>query len=194
MNEQLNVQTSETNFRQFNQPLTPSMSSDWPNNNYHPTQQQSTSFYNINSSILATPQSLPATPPNTISPPPLPPMPTQYTTPVLYQSQIPLTLQQQQQQQQQQQYLYQQMQLQQMYPNASSLVQINQMMPMMNLQQQPNVYTTPISGAGSSMQSPSSSSVNSNETFEQKWQRIQAAKNKTNPFAEDIAKKFEIKL
>lgn len=34
---------------------------------------------------------------------------------------------------------------------------------------------------------------NSNETFEQKWARIQAAK-KTNPFAEDIAKKFEIKL
>lgn len=31
------------------------------------------------------------------------------------------------------------------------------------------------------------------ETFEQKWARIQAAK-KTNPFAEDIAKKFEIKL
>ena len=35
--------------------------------------------------------------------------------------------------------------------------------------------------------------VNPNETFEQKWARIQAAK-KTNPFAEDIAKKFEIKL
>jgi hypothetical protein len=34
---------------------------------------------------------------------------------------------------------------------------------------------------------------NPNETFEQKWARIQAAK-KTNPFAEDIAKKFEIKL
>ena len=37
------------------------------------------------------------------------------------------------------------------------------------------------------------SSANANETFEQKWARIQAAK-KTNPFAEDIAKKFEIKL
>ena len=38
-----------------------------------------------------------------------------------------------------------------------------------------------------------SSSGNAAETFEQKWARIQAAK-KTNPFAEDIAKKFEIKL
>ena len=38
-----------------------------------------------------------------------------------------------------------------------------------------------------------SSTSNTNETFEQKWARIQAAK-KTNPFAEDIAKKFEIKL
>ena len=36
-----------------------------------------------------------------------------------------------------------------------------------------------------------SSSGNAAETFEQKWARIQAAK-KTNPFAEDIAKKFEI--
>lgn len=35
--------------------------------------------------------------------------------------------------------------------------------------------------------------ANPNETFEQKWARIQAQK-KTNPFAEDIAKKFEIKL
>lgn len=37
------------------------------------------------------------------------------------------------------------------------------------------------------------SGSNTSETFEQKWARIQAAKN-TNPFAEDIAKKFEIKL
>ncbi|CAF1030367.1 unnamed protein product [Brachionus calyciflorus] len=34
---------------------------------------------------------------------------------------------------------------------------------------------------------------NNTETFEQKWARLQAAKN-TNPFAEDIAKKYEIKL
>jgi hypothetical protein len=34
----------------------------------------------------------------------------------------------------------------------------------------------------------------SNETFEQKWARYQAAKKQTNPFAEDIAKKYEIKL
>ena len=33
-----------------------------------------------------------------------------------------------------------------------------------------------------------------NETFEAKWARLQANKKQTNPFAEDIAKKYEIKL
>jgi hypothetical protein len=36
--------------------------------------------------------------------------------------------------------------------------------------------------------------LNTNETFESKWARLQANKKTTNPFAEDIAKKFEIKL
>ena len=37
-------------------------------------------------------------------------------------------------------------------------------------------------------------SGNQTESFEQKWARLQAAKKTTNPFAEDIAKKYEIKL
>ncbi len=45
----------------------------------------------------------------------------------------------------------------------------------------------------SQMVTNQSTAPNPNETFEQKWARIQAAK-KTNPFAEDIAKKYEIKL
>lgn len=44
----------------------------------------------------------------------------------------------------------------------------------------PSAYKSPMASASA-------------ETFEQKWARIQAAKN-TNPFAEDIAKKYEIKL
>lgn len=49
-------------------------------------------------------------------------------------------------------------------------------------QAQPILFTTP-----PTMTAPQT------ETFEQKWARLQAAKN-TNPFAEDIAKKYEIKL
>ena len=54
---------------------------------------------------------------------------------------------------------------------------------------------TSVTGANATGLPLSSGSLvaNPNETFEQKWARIQAQK-KTNPFAEDIAKKFEIKL
>jgi hypothetical protein len=66
-------------------------------------------------------------------------------------------------------------------------------------QTQYNSITSPPSSATSSSSLSSSAQIANinavypNETFEQKWARIQAAK-KTNPFAEDIAKKFEIKL
>lgn len=36
--------------------------------------------------------------------------------------------------------------------------------------------------------------TNNNETFEAKWARLQATKKPTNPFAEDLLKKYEIKL
>lgn len=55
----------------------------------------------------------------------------------------------------------------------------------------PNMFVTPTSHMNSALASPPLSATS--ETFEQKWDRIQAAK-KTNPFAEDIAKKYEIKL
>jgi hypothetical protein len=55
------------------------------------------------------------------------------------------------------------------------------------------MMTTPHTNNLLASPSATNSTTNTNETFEQKWARIQAAK-KTNPFAEDIAKKFEIKL
>jgi hypothetical protein len=59
-------------------------------------------------------------------------------------------------------------------------------------------FESPINQSNNIILTPNSATsnlncYNQNETFEQKWARIQAAK-KTNPFAEDIAKKFEIKL
>jgi hypothetical protein len=61
--------------------------------------------------------------------------------------------------------------------------------------QNSSLYESPINSLISTPNSTTQNfnSNNQNETFEQKWARIQAAK-KTNPFAEDIAKKFEIKL
>lgn len=58
-----------------------------------------------------------------------------------------------------------------------------------------STFESPLSYSNNIISTPNSniSFHNQNETFEQKWARIQAAK-KTNPFAEDIAKKFEIKL
>lgn len=50
----------------------------------------------------------------------------------------------------------------------------------------PNLAATPVA--------LSSNTPATGETFEQKWARFQAAKKQTNPFAEDIAKKYEIKL
>jgi numb len=208
VNEQLNIQTL------FNSPpISPPIVNDWP------TQQTSTTnnLFQLNPTILSTPQSLPITPP-----PPLPPMPittnTILTTPVTTTTttsnliQAPLTLQQQHQlqlqlQQQQQFIIQQQLQLQQLYNNSNNnnylVSPLVQMMPMMNLNntipatllsQTPmlsspsSIITTPTSTA-----TTLNSNNQQNETFEQKWARIQAAK-KTNPFAEDIAKKFEIKL
>lgn len=54
-------------------------------------------------------------------------------------------------------------------------------------------YSSPMSSSFSQTVYRSPLASASAETFEQKWARIQAAKN-TNPFAEDIAKKYEIKL
>jgi numb-like protein len=70
-----------------------------------------------------------------------------------------------------------------------------------SIYQTPTTYSNPpmmtiMNTSSSLVSSPTSSSSNFNttgETFEQKWDRIQQAK-KTNPFAEDIAKKYEIKL
>lgn len=207
INDQLNVQINLT--RPFSQPLTPKLTqptplplsqeqmqkNHWPNNsNPVPESQEPILFYNTNTSIIATPQSLPVTPtPASLvaTPPPLPPMPAQYTTPITahYSNQ---------QASQAQNYLFTQQNLQvpaQLYTNQTPLVPMMQMMQIQS-PMQTQLYTTPISQPiVSSIMSPASLTTNSNlnETFEQKWARIQAAK-KTNPFAEDIAKKFEIKL
>ena len=214
LNEPLNIQTSTEQFNHFNSPITPLLTekittfvpvanNDWENNNnYNQQQQQQSHFFHTNS-ILATPLSNPATPSSNnshlVSPPPLPPMPPQYHSPVsYYQNHLPIN--QQQINQNQQNYLQQQHQFQ----NLKHIYQQNaisplvNMMPMLSIQQplqnQTNVFTTPIASnpIASSVVSPSSASAG--ETFEQKWARIQAAKSKTNPFAEDIAKKYEIKL
>ncbi len=216
LSEQLNIQTSSEQFNHFNSPVTPlsthptttattaaayDANNDWPNNNNY-VQQQPKTFFQINSTILATPQSNPATPlsnchpVNAVSPPPppLPPMPIQYQSPVSYYQNHNHPINQQQNQNQQN-YMYQHQNLKQMYQQNAMNPLVN-MMPMLSLQQnqqpyqnQTNVFTTP---TVSSMASPTS--VTTGETFEQKWARIQAAKSKTNPFAEDIAKKYEIKL
>ena len=169
--------------------------------------QSSVDWSNLNS-VFPTPQSMqsiPATPtlrPDTkpilspTTPPPLPPMPSQYMSPTAYQSSL---IQQQQQQQQQAALFYQQQvplnqqfNLMSMTPNQFNLATSSTS----------SMYTTPtpsytaMHANNTMLSSPIGavhSSANANETFEQKWARIQAAK-KTNPFAEDIAKKFEIKL
>ena len=124
------------------------------------------SFY---PSVFATPQSMPPTPQisssnlNQQSPPPLPPMPSKYI------STTPM--------------LYQQTTI------ATNVYQATpQLIPNGSL-----MLSTPHTNNLLASPSSTSSTSNTNETFEQKWARIQAAK-KTNPFAEDIAKKFEIKL
>lgn len=129
-------------------------------------------------SVFATPQSQPMTPQqqvltnnptikNSQTPPPLPPMPTKIqTTPMMqYNRQIPVN---------------------------NNLNSINQLIANGNSS---SVMSTPSYTNTSLLGSPlaSASTSSTSETFEQKWARIQAAK-KTNPFAEDIAKKFEIKL
>jgi len=101
-----------------------------------------------------------------VTPPPLPPMPAIQTSANINQYQK-----------------------QQMFHQQNHAV--NQSMPA-------RVNTTPLQQQFSLMSmTPNNMATgatpNPNETFEQKWARIQAAK-KTNPFAEDIAKKYEIKL
>jgi hypothetical protein len=77
-------------------------------------------------------------------------------------------------------------------------------------QQQQNIFNSPTINNNTQQQSMFSSPyqqvvynypqqpitpvVPANETFEAKWARLQASKKQTNPFAEDIAKKYEIKL
>jgi numb-like protein len=155
------------------------------------------------------------------TPPPLPPMPQQYlaNTPILFQTSanttVPVVYQQQPIQQYQTaaitnsgfpfvmmngQPVMAQTPIIAMIPATSTTSATS---PYTN---STTLYTTPL--ATNVLSSPSASSIlntqtmtpNSsqlqapqNETFEQKWARLQAAK-KTNPFAEDIAKKFEIKL
>ncbi len=77
-----------------------------------------------------------------------------------------------------------------------------------NQQQQQNIFNSPtINNTQQSIfsspyqqvvynypQQPITPVVPANETFEAKWARLQASKKQTNPFAEDIAKKYEIKL
>ncbi len=72
-------------------------------------------------------------------------------------------------------------------PQQSSIFTTPQSAPYQNVYnyQQPLYQNTTIT---TTPQAPS------NETFEAKWARIQANKKTTNPFAEDIAKKYEIKL
>lgn len=77
--------------------------------------------------------------------------------------------------------------------------------PILNTQQQqPSIFTTPISPnqyqqtiynySTLQQQQTTTTPVPANETFEAKWARLQANKKQTNPFADDIAKKYEIKL
>lgn len=132
--------------------------------------------------IFPTPQSKPVSPrpadnsASPVTPPPLPPMPTQYNTPSNLQQQVTNNVKTQQSSMTplQQQFNLMSMTPNQMYAQGST--------PSYTAHQQ-QAMTTP-----SHQHQPSG-----NESFEQKWARIQAAK-KTNPFAEDIAKKFEIKL
>lgn len=163
---------------------TTSTSSMTPNNT------QSQDWANINN-VFPTPQSKPVSPRPTeaqvvspATPPPLPPMPSQYTTPQNIQQQKQQLLAQQLQQNQtsiQNMPLQQQFNLMSMTPNQISY------------NSQSPSYTAYSSGTPSYQSPVGLNTPNPNETFEQKWARIQAAK-KTNPFAEDIAKKFEIKL
>lgn len=125
-----------------------------------------------------TPQSIPVSP-TPVTPPPLPPMPTIYPN------------------QNNRQQLFQQQN--HLVNNSLPVTRNPNLTP---IQQQISLMSiTPNNGHGNSTShsyssnhsSVSNNTPNSNETFEQKWTRIQAAK-KTNPFAEDIAKKYEIKL
>lgn len=167
------------------------------------------------SSVFTTPQSIPVTPqvvPNTATttqtPPPLPPMPTQYitTTPMLFQANPAIASNQA---------IYYQQPTYQTAPNGQIIQMMPVHLPLQQVMSLPtavhptvltnSIYATPMPSGTSALASPTSamtsssvlhsasSNSNPNETFEQKWARIQAQK-KTNPFAEDIAKKFEIKL
>jgi hypothetical protein len=109
-----------------------------------------------------------------------------------------LMLQQQQQQLYQQQLLIQQQLAQQqaalgMYATPLQQYPVYHPSGVMMMPATP-VSVTATSALPSAATTATPSGPNGTESFEQKWDRIQAAKQKTNPFAEDIAKKYEIKL
>lgn len=101
---------------------------------------------------------------------------------------------------------------------ADTSLPVNPTLPIMSLYQTP-VYSVPTPASSIYLASPSATSFGTTagvlmpammmnpglsatpntanvpgESFEQKWARYQASKKQTNPFAEDIAKKYEIKL
>lgn len=181
--------------------LQPSSSNDWPGQQPQQQQAQMTTT-NYQSSIFATPQSIPVTPtqqqlhtasPMAVS---MASMLPQHTPPLAAMNTIIP-----------QSYVYQMMP-----PNVAVYAphQLLQITPM------PGSGLHPVSA--NYLSSPSTASLLSSnslllnqqqsqlpppplpappggvETFEQKWAKYQAAKKQTNPFAEDIAKKYEIKL
>lgn len=151
-------------------------------NNITPVQLDWTTLNNV----FPTPQSKPVSPrpadnpASPVTPPPLPPMPThQYSTPTNIHQQQP-------------QQVNNSIRIQQQQLNLTPLQQQFNLMSMTPNQ----MYAaggTPSYTQAMTHQPQYQQQPNPNESFEQKWARIQAAK-KTNPFAEDIAKKFEIKL
>lgn len=135
-----------------------------------------------NSSVFSTPVT-----PSSVNnlPPPLPPMPSQYVK-SLVQSNVSNDLNSQFNQLSQ----INQLNNQFVATNSTHNILPLNLTPIVSPPLMASPSSTSISATQNSMYINNS---NSNETFEQKWARIQAAK-KTNPFADDIAKKFEIKL
>jgi hypothetical protein len=189
LNKQLTIETPPNPLQQPQQQRTPLLppplpaqppSSEASNNN-----ENWANFSQMNTpqtTVFATPpQSLPVTPNPVVAaapPPVLPSLPVSqtYQTPAM---------------------LHQPGLIAQPAMNMFMMQQPQQALPQLY---QTNIYATPQQHYATAMMAspPSSTSATTApggvETFEQKWDRIQAAKHKTNPFAEDIAKKYEIKL
>jgi hypothetical protein len=147
----------------------------------------------VNPSIVASPVIQPTNHVEQTVPPPLPPMPLKYTNPTLVKPNVGLDpmLNSVNLSSQQQNSFFQNHDPQNDFGFSTTNMSMNSMFPA--------PANHPMSQSSSSsiglpnQTSSFANNSNSAETFEQKWARIQAAK-KTNPFAEDIAKKFEIKL